>query len=353
MKLSQRVPEEGRIYRILSIDGGGIRGVIAARILTELEAKLQARTGSSETRLSDFFDLFAGTSTGGILTCIYLYPDAATGRPRYTACEALDMYVRNGAEIFDIPIFHSLASMGGLNDEKYPSAGIERMLQGCFEDGKLSELLKPCLVTGYDIRRRKAMFFTQHDARESEGRDFLIRDVARATSAAPTYFEVPLIKSLTGVSYPVIDGGVFANNPSLCAYAEARTLFGARASQMAIFSVGTGSVRRPYPYEEAKDFGAIAWIKPLFDIMLTSMAETADYEINLAFDAVGSPNQYLRVNVEMDRLPPDTSSELDDASPGNINGLLELGAEAAEQHDEQIDRFVDLLVREAESREVA
>ncbi len=353
MKVSKYPADDARIYRILSIDGGGIRGIIAARILSALEAKLQSRTGNPDTRLVDYFDLIAGTSTGGILACVYLYPEGETGRPRYSAAEAQEMYVRHGAEIFDVPIFHSLASMGGLNNEKYPAIGLERMLEAYFQDTPLSKLLKPCLITSYDIRRRKAMFFTQHDARESEGRDFLIRDVARATSAAPTYFEVPLIKSLTGVSYPVIDGGVFANNPSLCAYAEARTLFGARASQMAIFSVGTGSVRRPYPYEEAKDYGAISWIKPLVDIMMTAMAETADYEINLAFDAVGTPNQYLRVNVEMDRLPPGTSSELDDASQANIHGLLELGAEAAEKHDREIDQFVDLLIREDNSREVA
>ena len=342
--------DDDKIYRILSIDGGGIRGVIAARILAALEAKLQARSGNNDARIVDYFDMIAGTSTGGILACVYLYPEGDTGRPRYSAVEAQDLYVRHGAEIFEIPIFHSLASMGGLSDEKYPSDGLERVLANYFQDTLLSQLLKPCLITSYDIRRRKATFFTQHDARESEGRDFLVRDVCRATSAAPTYFEVPLVKSLSGVTYPVVDGGVFANNPSLCAYAEGRTLFGARAAQMAILSIGTGSVRRPYPYEEAKDYGAISWIKPLIDIMMTAMAETADYEIRLAFDAVGTPERYLRVNVEMDRLPPETTSELDDASPGNINGLLELGAEAAETQDECLNQFVELLVRESESR---
>ena len=339
-----------KLYRILSIDGGGIRGLIAARILVTLEAKLQARTGNPDTKLADYFDLVAGTSTGGILACVYLYPEGDTGRPRYSAAAAQDLYVKHGGEIFSIPMLHGLGSVGGLNYEKYPCEGLLNVLNSYFQDTLLSQLLKPCLITAYDIRRRKATFFTQHDARESDGRNFYLRDVCRATTAAPTYFEPPLVKSLSGVSYPLIDGGVFANNPSLCAYAEGRTLFGARAAQMAILSIGTGSVRRPYPYEEAREYGAISWIKPLIDIMMSAMAETADYEIRLAFDAVERPHQYLRVNVEMDRLPPETSSELDDAADGNINGLLELGAEAAERSDEQLDQFVDLLVQEEAAR---
>lgn len=339
-----------KLYRILSIDGGGIRGLIAARILVTLEAKLQARTGNPDTKLADYFDLIAGTSTGGILACVYLYPEGDTGRPRYSAVAAQDLYVKHGPDIFSIPVLHGLGSVGGLNYEKYPSEGMLNVLNDYFQDTLLSQLLKPCLITAYDIRRRKATFFTQHDARESDGRNFYLRDVCRATTAAPTYFEPPLVKSLTGVSYPLIDGGVFANNPSLCAYAEGRTLFGARAAQMAILSVGTGSVRRPYPYEEAREYGAISWIKPLIDIMMSAMAETSDYEIRLAFDAVERPHQYLRVNVEMDRLPPETTSELDDASEGNINGLLELGAEAAECNDDALDRFVDLLVHEEAAR---
>jgi patatin-like phospholipase/acyl hydrolase len=339
-----------KLYRILAIDGGGIRGLIAARILVSLEAKLQARTGNPNVKLADYFDLIAGTSTGGILTCVYLYPEGDTGRPRYSAVEAQELYVQHGADIFSIPVLHGIGSMGGLNYEKYPCEGLVNVLNSYFQDTLLSQLLKPCLITAYDIRRRKTMFFTQHDARESDGCNFYLRDVCRATTAAPTYFEPPLVKSLSGVSYPLIDGGVFANNPSLCAYAEGRTLFGAKASQMAILSIGTGEVRRPYPYEEAREYGAISWVKPLIDIMMSAMAETADYEIRLAFDAVGTPDQYLRVNVDMDRLPPETTSDLDNASPPNINGLLELGAEAAERNDDELDRFVELLVQEEAAR---
>ncbi|MEG4630882.1 patatin-like phospholipase family protein [Microcoleus sp. AR_TQ3_B6] len=94
-----------------------------------------------------------------------------------------------------------------------------------FKDCKLSELLKPCLISSYDIERRKAHFFDRIDAQKYPAEDYFIKDIARATSAAPSYFEVAKVYSLTNESYALIDGGVFANNPALCAYAEVRNKF--------------------------------------------------------------------------------------------------------------------------------
>jgi patatin-like phospholipase/acyl hydrolase len=110
------------------------------------------------------------------------------------------------------------------------------------------------MITAYDIQRRCAKFFTQIDARNDPAQDFLVRQVARATSAAPSYFEVALARSSTKVDYPLIDGGVFANNPAMCAYAEARHKLPGlpSAENMAILSLGTGYVKKPYQYTTAK-----------------------------------------------------------------------------------------------------
>ncbi|MEQ8787340.1 MAG: patatin-like phospholipase family protein [Pirellulaceae bacterium] len=333
-----------KLTRILAIDGGGIRGLIPAKVIGALESRLQKLSGDEDARVVDYFDLIAGTSTGGVLACLLLCPDGETSRPRYSGPELADLYLSHGAEIFSVSLFHRLLSAAGLGDEKYPADGLERVLRNYFGDLWMSQLLKPCLITGYDIRRRRATFFTQHDARQTPARDFLVRDVARATTAAPTYFEAPLIRSRTEIGYPIIDGGVFANNPSLCAYAEARKLFGYRAAQMAILSVGTGAVRKSYFHEEAKDWGAIGWMKPLVDIMMSGVSETVDYECRQAFEAVNVPEQYLRINVEMDRLPPGVSSDLDDAQDRNLRGLAELGAETAERFSTQLDNFAQLLI---------
>ena len=227
--------------RILSIDGGGIRGILPGQILVALEEKLQDKSGKTEARIADYFDLIAGTSTGGILACLYLCPgEREPERPRFSASEAVELYLEYGDDIFDVSLWQRLSSGGGLWDEKYSEAELEKSLKEYFGDLKLSELLKPCLITAYDIRRRKAHFFKQHKAVTDPKRNFLVRDVARATSAAPTYFEVPKVMSLSSPPkpYPLIDGGVFVNNPALCAYAEART-FGKTAKDMFILSLGT------------------------------------------------------------------------------------------------------------------
>ena len=104
--------------RILSIDGGGIRGIIPGQVLIALEQKLQQLSGDPNKRLADAFDLIAGTSTGGILTCLYLCPDQGTKRPKFSAAQAVDLYLQHGDNIFDVSLFKSIESLGGITDEK-------------------------------------------------------------------------------------------------------------------------------------------------------------------------------------------------------------------------------------------
>ncbi len=323
--------------RILSIDGGGIRGVIPGQIIATVEKRLKELSGNPSASISDYFDLIAGTSTGGILTCAYLIPDKSGKRPKFNADEVVDLYMEHGDEIFEIPFFHKAKTLGGVLDEKYPSDGIEETLQDYFGDVKLSELLKPCLVTSYDIKRRNAHFFTQQDAHDP-AYDFYVKDVARATSAAPTYFECARVKSMTNVNYPLIDGGVFVNNPTLCAYSEARNLNSKpTAKKMAILSIGTGFSKKFYSYKEAKDWGMVEWIKPLIDIMMSGVSETVDYQLAQIFDAIEAPDQYLRINTP---LPADVNPEMDDASMENLLALKEQGTYIAEKNSENIDGFI-------------
>jgi patatin-like phospholipase/acyl hydrolase len=335
--------------RILSIDGGGIRGIVPGMILIALEKKLRQKTKNQDARIADYFDFIAGTSTGGILSCIYLCPDKKKpGRPRFTAEEAVDLYRENGDEIFNIPFLKKIQSAGGLNDERFDVKEMEHLLSLYFEDLKLSELLKPCLVTSYDIKNRRAHFFSQSDARnKGEGYDYLVKDVCRATSAAPTYFEVALTRSLSNISYPLVDGGVFVNNPSMCAYAEVRnskTKKGEKitAQDMFILSLGTGNSDEAYEYKNAKDWGMVKWVSPLIDIMMSGAAETTDYFLVKMFDAVGHPEQYNRIS------PTNlynAKSDMSDASKKNIDALVELGNLTAQQYDKQLDQVADLLIK--------
>ncbi|HRG51189.1 MAG TPA: patatin-like phospholipase family protein [Bacteroidia bacterium] len=330
-------------FRILSIDGGGIRGILPGQLLVELEKKLQTISGNSSARIADYFDMIAGTSTGGILTCLYLYPDKKNpSRPLFTAKEAVDLYLENGGGIFKES---SIRNDAGMRQEKYPVIAIENLLKKYFKNTRLSGLLKPCLITAYNISARSTHFFTQHDAKKSKAYDFYLYDVARGTSAAPTYFEPAGIKSLSGVMYPVVDGGVFASNPALCAFAEARQKFNpvvndAERMDLFMLSIGTGSKKESYSYDKTKGWGKMGWVKPVLDIMLSGASETVDFQMKHIFDAINCGDKYFRINPDIGK----ASIEMDDASPENLKALKEAGIAAAKKYDAELQAVASFLV---------
>jgi len=331
--------------RIISIDGGGIRGIIPAVILCEIEKRIQAVKGD-DARLSDFVHLVAGTSTGGIIACAMLMPDGS-GRPSYTMDEVLDIYMERGQEIFSRSGRHKFRTLGGLTDEKYEATGLERALEEKFGDALLSQLLRPCLITSYDIRYRKTVFFGSHktDNGNNKGRDYQVRHVARATSAAPTYFEAANVPSVAGVHHALIDGGVFANNPAMCAYAEARgmsfdSVEKPTSKDMFMLSIGTGTVKKEYPHAKAKDFGMVEWVQPVIDIMMSGNSETVSYQLQMLFEAGSNPDGYIRMEPGLHNASPD----MDNASPENLAALREAGVKYVTDNYELIQRIVDVLL---------
>lgn len=340
------MPKKNKLTRILAIDGGGIRGIIPGVVLGILEKKLQKLSGEPGARLADYFDLMAGTSTGGILSCCYLLADSE-GRPKFGADEIVELYFKHGGEIFKRSLFHRIRTASGVLDEKYPDKGLRKTLKRYLGDALLSQQLRPSLITAYDIEQRRTHFFTSQDAHR-KGNDFLARDVAWSTSAAPTYFEVARVKDDLNRDYALIDGGMYAGNPTLCGYAEARKLFkkpgseqAVTAADMLVLSVGTGSAKQPYPYERAKDWGMAEWAKPLIDIMLSGGAETVDYQVRQIYDAVNRPEQYLRINGP---LPESVNHAMDDASEDNMEALRREGQTLAERYDDELQCFAELLV---------
>lgn len=353
------------LIKILSIDGGGIRGILPGQILISLEKKLQQKSNNPHIRLADFFDLLAGTSTGGILTALYLCPDVLLPslsplsfgeglglRSRFSAEQAVNLYLENGTAIFTKPFFKKLTSLFGITDEAFSVAQLETCLKKYFGDLKLSQSRKHCIITSYDIKNRTPFFFRMKRAKEDLDFDFPLWQVARATSAAPTYFEPALIKSFDGNKFPLVDGGVFANNPTLCAYAEARQIFEsgveerrvakkfASAAEMFILSIGTGTIKVPYEYEKAKGWGLAGWARPVIDIMMSGVSDTVDFQLKQIFDAVGHPENYIRIMPDL----LEASEDMSDASPENISCLKNAGTKAAEKFDGELERVAEILV---------
>ena len=332
--------------KILSIDGGGIRGIIPGMLLVALERRLQRVSNDPTAAIVDHFDFFAGTSTGGILTCLLLCPDDEDPlRPKYSAQEALDIYVTHGSDIFKAGFFRRLIAKFGLLSERYPSTTLEHVLESYFGERKLSELLKPCIVTAYNIELRKTHFFRQQTAiARGEPRDFYLRDVCRATSAAPTYFSVAEIRSMSGTRYPLLDGGVFAPNPSMSALVEVTRAFNqTKINDIWILSLGTGRSRKAYDYEHFKKSRAISIGPALIDIMMSGAAESSDFFLQQLYRSAGKEKHYIRIE------PKNLHSiqeELDAANPSNIQKLIALGDRMVSENDELINQIVTLLVNE-------
>ncbi|MEI6847404.1 MAG: patatin-like phospholipase family protein [Chlorobiaceae bacterium] len=331
--------------RILSIDGGGILGIIPGQVLISLEQKLQQISGNADMRIADAFDLIAGTSTGGILTCLYLCPDKATGRPKFSAKEAVALYLQNGDNIFDVSIFKNIESLGGMTDEKYSADTLEKVLKDYLGDMKLSDLLKPCLIPAYDITRRKAQFFNSADvAKKGSEWDFYLHDVARGTSAAPTYFEPANISSLGRTVYPLVDGGLFANNPAMCACIEAFSMNPElKVSDLKVLSLGTGDADKSYHYSEAKNWGKLNWLLPVLDILTSAGAETVDYQIQKLFSSAGCSEQHLRLQIDLGAFS-DVDGAFDNASEGNMSALERAGKALAESSDDKLTVFANMLL---------
>jgi patatin-like phospholipase/acyl hydrolase len=331
---------------ILSIDGGGIRGIIPGTILALIEQKLQDQLYDPGARLVDYIDFVAGTSTGGILGCGMLIPDEQNPiRPKYTLADVVELYLKNGEVIFSNPTSQKVKSLNGLIDEKFSNHSLKKSLNEYFGDTLLSQLIRPCLFTSYDIEQRKAKFFKQAKACESESDNFYVRDLGQATSAAPTYFETALIQSRSSESFPLIDGGVFANNPAMCAYAEVRKcIFGDIANptskDMLMLSIGTGSVTKAVPYKKAKNFGMVEWIKPLIDIMMSGNSETVSHQLEWLFDAGNNKEGYIRLEPEIG----DANSDMANATPRNMAALKKAGIQFVEKNREKIDELVKNLI---------
>ena len=309
--------------RILAIDGGGIRGILPGVILCRLQEKLQTLSKDSSTKLADYFDFFAGTSTGGILTLSYLIPDQ-NGRPLLTAQKSVDLYLNRGSDIFDVNLWQKLSSGFGITDEKYDERELEEALQDTFKEYWLSDLIKPCIISAYDVKQGRPHFFKQHKSNNSRY-NFQLKDVARATSAAPTYFEAACVYNQVGAAFPLVDGGLFANNPAMVAYSEVHNMSFAgmpekpTAKDMMIVSLGTGSKGKSYEYKKVKDWGQLQWIKPVIDIMMSGSAVSTDYHLTQIFDGLEPNDKSAYYRLEPKVITADAA--MDNANPENLKRL--------------------------------
>ncbi len=319
----------GLMYRILSIDGGGIRGLIPALVLAEIEAR-------AERPVHRLFDMVAGTSTGGILGLGLTVPTPDKQTP-YSARALVGFYETHGPTIFDGGLWNSIRTLAAA---KYPEAPLENVLKEFFGGRMLSEALLPLIVCGYEIERRTPWFFKRRGARNSpETHDFQAWRVARSTSAAPTYFRPHRINASTEHDYfGLVDGGVFANNPSMCALVEAMSR-GAVLDEIALVSLGTGNATGRIPLKKARKWGLMGWAPRILDMALSGVSDTVDYQLQQLLGGDDQPGHYVRLQPRL----CDENEALDNAATDNLRDLRTLAVDLINRRTHMLDEWVELL----------
>jgi patatin-like phospholipase/acyl hydrolase len=296
--------------RVLAIDGGGIRGLIPALVLAELERR-------AGRRVFELFDLIAGTSTGGILACALCAPDPLP------AAEVVKLYEDEGPEIFDRSLFQRVRSAEGLLDEKYDDAALDRALERFLGHKRLAESRPDLIVPTYDTALPGPYFFKTEKARaEPAIHDFPLSLVARATSAAPTYFE-----PVEAGERALLDGGVFAANPGMSALAEA--LRRAAPAEVVLLSLGTGERTHRRSFDEIKDWGLARWARPILDVVFDGASDAVHYQL----EHVLGTERYWRLQTELTL----ASDDLDDASGANLAKLRGHAEELLRERSAELD----------------
>ena len=309
--------------RILTIDGGGIRGIIPTVILREIERK-------TKKPISSLFDLVAGTSIGGIISLSLTTPDKQ-GNPLISTDKMLSILVENGKDIFKSSFLDKIHNLGGMTDEKYDAEGLITILKTHLEDTPMSNTLIPVMVTSFELRRYIPYSFKSWDNLNDFHRWF----AGRATSAAPTYFELADGKNLQGNPFSCIDGGVIMNNPSISAYAEAKKLYPG-AHKVFMVSIGTGERPDVINPDEAKDWGLGGWIRPLIDIMMDGNSRATDHQMG----EILPKDCYLRLQPI---LTPDLMP-MDNVSAENIGNLVKNAENYVKINDEKMEKLCKFLL---------
>lgn len=328
---------------ILAIDGGGIRGLVPAAVLDYLEKKIQEIRKDPRIKIGNLMDLVGGTSTGSIVGSLMLLPcETKNDSPKYTMDEITQMYIDMGPEVFKKHFWHRVKTLWGLFGPAFPASNIEPYLLQMLDHYKMKDLVKPCLFNAYDIDKRRIDVFTNKDSKEKYA-DFYVKDIIRGSTSIPAYFPPAYFNHGNDIN-TLVDGGVFANNPSMVSYIEAaKTLFKKKKvfpKDIMVISLGTGaSQRKQYPYSKSKKWGMANWVFPIIDILLSGSSDAVDYEMKKLYESYGETDNYIRINPPLNY----STAPSTDASKKNITNLFKDVKEYVKENEKFLDNLAQKI----------
>lgn len=295
-------------FRILSIDGGGLRGIVPLLILKEIENQ----TGK---KIHELFDLITGTSTGGIIACgLTCTKDGVN--PAVNIDKLIELYTTKGEVIFPWKknIFQRIGrSVNSLFNPKFSADGLDGLLTEYFGELKLSDTLRPIIVTSYDIKNNDVTMFKSRLSKEI-GYNAKLKDVCRATSAAPTFLPSYQL-SYSGKQRVLIDGGVYINNPAMAAIADAlKSVKGLKLSDIEVLSLGTGTHPADLGMKNTPSWGVVNWAQPITNIMMQATSNSTVYECSQLI------KKHLRIQIEIE---DPKKSDMSDSRPETTKWIID------------------------------
>ncbi|XP_068666005.1 patatin-like protein 6 [Aristolochia californica] len=333
--------QRGKIC-ILSIDGGGMRGILSGKTLAYLEQALKTKSGDPEARIADYFDVAAGTGIGGIFTAMLFSYQGEENRPTFRAEETWKFLAEQGKRFFR-------RSHGGgglirriLKGSKRPesetaTAAMEKSMKGLFSSMTLKDTIKPVLIPCYDLSSSAPFLFSRADALETDSYDFRLWEVCRATSALPGVFEPLEMKSVDGQTRCVaVDGGLAMNNPAAAAithvlHNKQEFPFVRGVEDLLVLSLGSGQLMEgTYEFEQVKGWKAKEWAKPMARIAGDGAADLVDHAVAMTFGQSRSSN-YVRIQANGSNVGQWSTNIDSDSSPNNVKMLSAVADEMLKQ----------------------
>ncbi|KAG5223982.1 patatin protein [Salix suchowensis] len=362
---------EGESITILSIDGGGVRGIIPSEVLSKLDVD------NKDARIADYFDFIAGTSTGGLMTAMLTAPNEKK-RPLFAAKDIAEFYQeKSSPKSLLIPLINItdrlrsirdgiislLSSAYGHLEKKFQKILLEPKYDGknlqdtikehLGEKLALSDTLTSVIIPAFDIKQFRPTFFSTLQAKRDSSMNALLADVCRATSAAPYYFPPHYFE--TSKPFNLVDGGVAANNPNTLSFVEVTLLFGNQAMKekntdfqnIVILSLGTGAPDASGRLEVGnRKWGIFDWLwhddnsTPLLDILTTAPDEMTEMYISNVFQISGLEHNYTRIQAQ---LKP-SEAMMDNTSMENLKRLKKIGLDLAKEKDAELEAIASRLV---------
>jgi len=297
-------------FRILSLDGGGLRGIVPLLILK----KIEEMTGK---KIHELFDLIIGTSTGGIIAC-GLSATRDGKSPALSIDQLIDLYTSKGDIIFPRSknIFtKTWSNVKSAFGPKFSPDGLDRLLKEYFGNLTLEDTLVPIIVTSYDVKNNDVVMFKTRTAKwDREKYGARLAEACRATSAAPTYLPPYPIK-FDGKNRICVDGGVYINNPVMAAVSDAlKSNPDLSIKDIECLSLGTGVFAEKLT-SKSESWGLVGWALPITSIMMQANSKSAAYEASELL----SNHVRLQVNIyEEDK------SDMADSNPKTTDYIIGL-----------------------------